>query len=144
MLLSVIRASFAILLAVTPLSVMQAQAQEEEAAASEAPVVQAEARPVVRQILVQGNQRVESDTVLSYMLVQTGQPADARAVNLSIQTLFATGLFSDVRIEDRGEIMVVYVQENPIINQVRSKAGIDALAIFYNLIVNIVFCFQSD
>lgn len=118
MLLSLIRASLATLLAVTPLSVMQAQAQEEEGATSEAPALQAEARPIVRQILVQGNQRVESDTVLSYMLVQPGQPADARAVNLSIQTLFATGLFSDVRIEDRGEIMVVYVQENPIINQV--------------------------
>ena len=120
MLLSVIRASLATLLAVAPLMLAgaHAQAQEESAAGPQEAAAQTESRPVVRQILVQGNQRVESDTVLSYMLVQPGSVADARAVNLSIQTLFATGLFSDVRIEDRGEIVVVYVQENPIINQV--------------------------
>lgn len=117
MLLSVIRVSLATLLAFAPMSLAAARAQDEVTEA-EAPAPQVEVRPVVRQILVQGNQRVESDTVLSYMLVQPGTVADARAINLSIQTLFATGLFSDVRIEDRGDIVVVYVQENPIINQV--------------------------
>jgi outer membrane protein insertion porin family len=77
----------------------------------------AEAVPL-RQVLVQGNQRVEADTVLSYLLLQPGVPVDARSVNLSIQTLFATGLFSDVRIENRGDVVIVYVQENPIINRV--------------------------
>ncbi|MBR9825421.1 MAG: outer membrane protein assembly factor BamA [Alphaproteobacteria bacterium] len=73
---------------------------------------------IVRQILVEGNQRVEADTVISYLLIQPGQVADAQSINLSIQTLFATGLFSDVQIEDRGEILIVRVQENPIINRV--------------------------
>ncbi|WP_421786694.1 outer membrane protein assembly factor BamA [Hyphobacterium sp.] len=72
----------------------------------------------LRQVLVQGNQRVEADTVLSYLLLQPGVPVDARSVNLSIQTLFATGLFSDVRIENRGDVVIIYVQENPIINRV--------------------------
>lgn len=72
----------------------------------------------LRQVLVQGNQRVEADTVLSYLLLQPGVPVDARSVNLSIQTLFATGLFSDVRVENRGDVVIVYVQENPIINRV--------------------------
>jgi outer membrane protein insertion porin family len=72
----------------------------------------------LRQVLVEGNQRVEADTVLSYLLLQPGVPADPQSINLSIQTLFATGLFSDVRIENRGEVVVVYVQENPIINRV--------------------------
>ena len=79
---------------------------------------QPQAAPAVRQILVQGNQRVEADTVLSYLLIQAGQPADARLINYSIQTLFATGLFQDVQIENRGEIVVVRVVENPIINRV--------------------------
>ncbi|WP_420432561.1 outer membrane protein assembly factor BamA [Hyphobacterium sp.] len=72
----------------------------------------------LRQVLVQGNQRVEADTVLSYLLLQPGVPVDARSVNLSIQTLFATGLFSDVRVENRGDVVIIYVQENPIINRV--------------------------
>ena len=73
---------------------------------------------VVRQVLVEGNQRVETDTVLSYLLIQQGQATTPRLTNLSIQTLMATGLFSDVQIEDRGEIVIVRVQENPIINLV--------------------------
>jgi outer membrane protein insertion porin family len=117
MLLSISRASLAILFALAPLSAARALAQDESV--TEAPVAPVQvATPIVRQILVEGNQRVESDTVLSYLVIQTGNYLDARAVNLSIQTLFATGLFSDVRIEDRGEIVVVYVQENPIVNQV--------------------------
>ncbi len=72
----------------------------------------------LRQVLVEGNQRVEADTVLSYLTLQPGIPADERSINLSMQTLFATGLFSDVRIENRGEVVVVFVQENPIINRV--------------------------
>ena len=55
---------------------------------------------------------------MSYLLIQPGQYADPRSINLSIQTLFATGLFSDVQIEDSGEIVTVRVQENPIINRV--------------------------
>jgi len=92
------------------------------ARAQETPPQQAASQPPalvpLRQILVEGNQRVEADTVLSYLLLQPGVPADAQTINLSIQTLFATGLFSDVRIENRGELVVVYVQENPIINRV--------------------------
>ncbi len=86
-----------------------------------APAVSEDVAPqqaIIRQILVSGNQRVEADTVISYLLIQPGQIADPQSINLSIQTLFATGLFSDVQIEDRGEIVIVRVQENPIINRV--------------------------
>jgi len=99
-----------------PAPVLALAQDQAEPAAQPAPQVQQQVP--VRQILVEGNQRVEADTVISYLLIQPGQVADARSVNLSIQTLFATGLFSDVRIEDRGGIVVVYVAENPIINRV--------------------------
>jgi outer membrane protein insertion porin family len=92
----------------------QAQSVQEEGVIATAPPAPA----VLRQVLVEGNQRVEADTVLSYLLLQPGVAADQQSINLSIQTLFATGLFSDVRIENRGETVVVYVQENPIINRV--------------------------
>lgn len=112
---SVLRVLFAALMTFSfgALASAQAQPAQEEAAA-----VQAPQRPVIRQILVEGNQRVESDTVISYLLIQPGQYADDRTINLSIQTLFATGLFSDVQIQDDGELVTVRVQENPIINRV--------------------------
>jgi outer membrane protein insertion porin family len=110
---SVLRTLFAALMTVSLSTIASAQTTESEATAVEQP-----AQAVVRQILVEGNQRVEPDTVLSYLLIQPGYPTDPRSMNLSIQTLMATGLFSDVQIEDRGEIVLVRVEENPIINRV--------------------------
>ncbi len=114
---SVLRTLFAALMTVCISSVAAAQppAATSEAAAQPAQQVQQQA---IRQILVEGNQRVEADTVLSYLLIQPGQVADPRLVNLSIQTLFATGLFTDVQIEDQNGTVIVRVQENPIINRV--------------------------
>ena len=113
---SVLRTLLAALMTVGVAGLASAQ-QSEPAAESSAATAPVQA-PVIRQILVEGNQRVEADTVLSYLLIQVGQVSSPRLVNLSIQTLFATGLFSDVQIEDRGEIVVVRLQENPIINRV--------------------------
>ena len=112
---SVLRALFAALMTVSLSTLASAQQESAPAAASQAEAPQ---RPVIRQILVEGNQRVEADTVLSYLLIQPGQVYDTRLVNLSIQTLFATGLFSDVQISDQGAQVMVRVQENPIINRV--------------------------
>ena len=116
---SVLRVLFAALMTVTVSAIASAQQSGAEVPATTQPAVQQPvAAPTIRQILVEGNQRVEVDTVLSYLLLQPGQPFDERLVNLSIQTLMATGLFSDVQMEDRGEVVIVRVQENPIINRV--------------------------
>ncbi|WP_233245730.1 outer membrane protein assembly factor BamA [Marinicauda salina] len=74
-------------------------------------------RPIL-QVLVEGNQRVEADTILSYLLIQPGDVPNPRLINLSIQTLYGTGLFSDVRIAIDGPNMIIAVEENPIINRV--------------------------
>ena len=107
---SVLRVLFAALMTVSLSTLASAQ---QTGAPNAAAQTQVEGPQVIRQILVEGNQRVEADTVLSYLLIQPGQVYDTRLVNLSIQTLIATGLFSDVQFEDRGQIVVVRVQENP-------------------------------
>ena len=48
-------------------------------------------------INVIGNRRIEADTITSYMVVQVGEPFDPQAINESLKTLYATGLFSSVR-----------------------------------------------
>ena len=73
---------------------------------------------VVRQIKVEGNRRVEPETVRSYLRFSVGDAYDPGKVNLSIKSLFATGLFSDVQIDREGEVVYVTVVENPVINQV--------------------------
>ena len=52
-------------------------------------------------IKVEGNQRIETGTILSYMLVQPGDPFDPDRLDRSLKTLYATGLFQDVRLDPR-------------------------------------------
>ena len=78
---------------------------------------------VVSQIVVQGNQRVENDTVLSYMQLSPGDQYDVGRVDESIKALFQTGLFSDVRMFLRGNVLVVQVEENPMINRVNFEGN---------------------
>jgi outer membrane protein insertion porin family len=72
----------------------------------------------VRDIRVVGNRRVEPETVRSYLELSTGDVYDAGKVDRSLRALFATGLFSDVRITRDGAAVLVTVVENPVISQV--------------------------
>lgn len=72
----------------------------------------------IRRILVEGNQRIEPATITSYLLVRPGDTFDPERIDMSLKTLFATGLFADVQIEQRGSDLIVAVIENPVINRV--------------------------
>ena len=63
-------------------------------------------------------QRVEGDTVKSYMQIQPGDPYDAQKADASLKALYATGLFSDVTMRREGSALVVHVVENPVINRI--------------------------
>ncbi len=79
---------------------------------------QAEAA-VVRSISVRGNQRVDAETIRSYLTITPGASFTSFDTDESLRQLFATGLFSDVRIAQRGSTLVVEVEENPVVNLVR-------------------------
>ncbi|WP_421728915.1 outer membrane protein assembly factor BamA [Brevundimonas sp.] len=74
---------------------------------------------VVNRVLVQGNQRIDQTTVLSYLPIQAGDVIDAAILDVAIRTLTRTQLFADVQIglQPNGDLIVTIV-ENPIINQV--------------------------
>jgi outer membrane protein insertion porin family len=86
---------------------------------------------IVRGIDVVGNQRIEQDTIRSYMLLQPGDAFDADRLDRSLRTLFATGLFRDVSVSRTGDRIRVTVEENPIVNRVafegNSKVSDDVL-----------------
>ena len=71
----------------------------------------------IQEILVEGNQRIEAETVRSYMQINPGDPFDAQAIDRALKNLFATGLFADVNFRRDGDALVVAVTENPIINK---------------------------
>jgi outer membrane protein insertion porin family len=72
----------------------------------------------IRNIAVEGNKRVEPETVRSYLKFSVGDAYDPGKVDASIKSLFATGLFSDVRIDRVGNDVIVAIVENPVINQI--------------------------
>jgi len=98
----------------------QAQAPQDPAPLVAAPPPAAAPKPVarIRQVMVEGNQRLEPGTVQSYLLLGPGDVFDPARMDLSLKTLFATGLFADVTIREEGDTLVVSVVENPIINRV--------------------------
>src|SRR5260221_1837156 len=72
----------------------------------------------ISEIRIEGTQRVEPETVRSYMLVQPGDPFDSDRIDRSLKSLFATGLFADVALRREGDVLIVRVVENPIINRI--------------------------
>ncbi len=74
---------------------------------------------VVNRILIEGNQRIDQTTVLSYLPIQPGDTIDPVILDVAIRTLTRTQLFADVQIglQQNGDL-VVRIVENPIINQV--------------------------
>ena len=73
---------------------------------------------IVREIIIEGNQRIETGTVLSYMVVKQGDAFDERRIDRSLKSLFATGLFGDVSLRRQGDTLIVSLVENPVINRI--------------------------
>ena len=77
----------------------------------------------VSSIVIEGGQRVERDTILSYLQFSQGQEASSARIDESIKALFQTGLFADVNIVHRGTAIVIHVVENPLINLVNFEGN---------------------
>ncbi len=78
----------------------------------------------LERILVEGNQRIEAETVASYMTVRPGSRFGPADINESLKKLFATGLFADVAIRVQGDVIIVRVVENPIINRIAFEGNL--------------------
>ena len=78
-------------------------------------------------VVVRGNRRIETETILSYMNLQAGQTVTAEDLNRAVRRLFDTGLFRDVAIVPAQDQLIVEVVENPSINVIAFE-GNSALA----------------
>ncbi|MDD5478840.1 outer membrane protein assembly factor BamA [Rhodoferax sp.] len=72
----------------------------------------------VRDIRIEGLQRVEPGTVFVSMPVRVGDTYNDDKGSAAIRSLFSLGLFKDVRIEVNGDVLVVVVQERPTVANV--------------------------
>jgi outer membrane protein insertion porin family len=67
----------------------------------------------VRDIRVEGLQRIESGTVFASLPLRVGDQYSDEKGAATIRALFALGLFKDVRLETQGDVLVVVVEERP-------------------------------
>src|SRR5213076_2981485 len=88
------------------------------AAAQPRPAPAAASSGTIGNVRIQGIQRIEPETVRSYLLLQPGDAWDPERIDRSLKALFATGLFADVKLTREGNVLLVRVVENPIINRI--------------------------
>lgn len=73
---------------------------------------------VVRNIKINGLQRVSKGTVLNYLSVQPGEEIDASDTANIIRSLYDTGFFQSVSLEREGDVLVVNIVERATIGSV--------------------------
>ena len=72
---------------------------------------------VVREIRVEGLQRIDPETVRFKLKIKVGDPFDPERIDRSLKELFATGLFADVSFRQEGDVLILRIVENPIISR---------------------------
>lgn len=69
-------------------------------------------------VRVEGNQRIEPQTILNYAGIARGETVSAAQMNAAYQRIQNSGLFEEVEIDPRGNTLVITVQEYPTINRI--------------------------
>ena len=82
-----------------------------------APAAHAQAETGATSIVVEGNRRVEAETIRSYFKVAPGERLDAAKIDAALKALYASGLFQDIRISQSGGRLIVTVVEAPVIDR---------------------------
>lgn len=72
----------------------------------------------VRSVTIEGSQRLEPDTIRSYIRLKEGDVYTQAAADQALKDLFATELFADVRLRNTDGAVVITVKENPVINRI--------------------------
>lgn len=72
----------------------------------------------VEDIRIEGLQRAEPGNVLATLPFRVGDTYSDEKATLAIRNLFGLGLFKDVRLEVNGKVVIVVVEERPLISVV--------------------------
>ena len=72
----------------------------------------------IRDIRVEGAQRIEAGTIFSYLPLKVGDTVTNEKASAAVKSLYDTGFFADVRLESDGDVLVVVVQERPSIARI--------------------------
>lgn len=84
-----------------------------------APLVLAIESFYVRDIRVEGLQRIAPGTVFNYLPIKVGDNLTEVNARDAISALFKTGFFQDIQLERNGDVLVVHVSERPSIDSIK-------------------------
>ncbi|MEP5155115.1 outer membrane protein assembly factor BamA [Planktotalea sp.] len=74
-------------------------------------------------VTIEGNQRIEPSTILSYAGIARGASVSGADLNSAYQRILGSGLFETVEIEPRGNRLVIKVTEFPTINRINFEGN---------------------
>lgn len=77
----------------------------------------------VNTVSIEGNQRIETATILSYLGIAQGETVSAAELNDASQRIRATGLFETVEVEPRGGQLVITVSEYPTVYRINFEGN---------------------
>jgi len=80
---------------------------------------------VVKDIRVEGLQRISAGTVFNYLPLKVGETLTESVSSKAIRSLFKTGFFKDVRLERDGNILIIFVVERPSISVIKIEGNKD-------------------
>lgn len=73
---------------------------------------------MIRDIIIKGNGRIESETILAYISLKKGEMFDDVSQQKATDALFETGYFRDVSVRFDKGVLLIQVEENPMINRI--------------------------
>ena len=84
--------------------------------------------PVINKIVIQGNERIESDAIKRAMKTQIGDPYIPAKLSQDLEIIYQMGYFDDIRIEAEndpggGQTIIFHVKEKPTIYKIHIKGN---------------------
>ena len=72
----------------------------------------------ITDIIVQNNQRIDKETILSYLGIEPGDKVNYQILNKKLKKMYGLGLFEDIKFRVSGDTLIVLIKENPMINNI--------------------------
>ena len=76
---------------------------------------------IISDIKVKGNNRVSSETIINFSGITIGQDISAKQLNNSLKELYETNFFKDVQFDISNKILLIKVDEYPIVQEIIIK-----------------------
>ena len=72
----------------------------------------------INDIIVKNNQRIDTETILSYLNLNSGDRINYEILNRRLKEMYKLGLFADIKFRVSGNTLIVLIKENPMINNI--------------------------